>query len=210
MPQRRSPRAESSRGERHLDEPLKRKLPEKLYRAWSKHLGESSTDLEAATNASLWAASEGTAETESARGFISHLREEWLKTSLHALRKDPDFFRRLADLLEAEERQPREATALYCAVMEYVRLWEDLNVDPENITKQQVENLAKRRWAFWRLSKAEKIKGPFERNFGKEQEALLAKEVNLLPDTRWQDIWKRPEFAGLKDGKRGRKAKIVD
>jgi hypothetical protein len=197
---------------RHPSASSKRKLPEALYLAWSDHLGRPGSDMEAAASASLWEAFEGTAKTESATGFISHLREEWLKKSLQALRTDPDFFRRLANLLEAERREPREDGWFYCAVMAYAKLYEDPSVDPETITKQQVEELANRWRAFWRLSRAGKIDGPFKDNFGEEQEALLAREIIGVRQhqPRWQGIWKHPVFSALKDARRGRKPKNVD
>jgi hypothetical protein len=196
-----------------LNEPLTqgttRKLPEELLRAYSDLHGKPGSDMEAAGTARLWAALEGT-ETDSAKGFIDYLREEWLKTSLQALRDDLDFFRRLANNLEAEQWEPREDTAHYCAIMAYIWLYEDPKVEPEEITKLQVQDLSQRWRAFQRLRRAGKINGPFMDNFGEEQETLLAREIKLLPRTRWQNMWKRPEFRRLKDAKRGRKPKIVD
>jgi hypothetical protein len=165
--------------------------------------------MEAASTARLWAALEET-ETDSAKGFIDYLREEWLKKSLQALRDDLDFLRRVANILEAEQREPPEDTAHYCAVMAYIWLYEDPKVDPEEITKHQVQYLSQRWRAFQRLRRAGKINGPFMDNFGEEQETLLAREIKLLPQVRWRNEWKRPEFRRLKDAKRGRKPEIVD
>jgi hypothetical protein len=167
--------------------------------------GDPGSDQEAAASALVWATWEGTAKTNSVRSFIDRLREEWLEKSLEALRADPDFFRRLANILEAKQREPHQDTAHFWNVFAYSRLYENPLLDPAEITKKQVRELSRRYQAFWRLCRDGKIKDSFKDNFGPEQEALLAREIKLLPPVRWQNEWKRPEFKALKDAKRGRK-----
>jgi hypothetical protein len=221
------PRARRRRGPR-------RKLPEELLRACLELYGKPGSDEEAAASALLWAAldseapktvkSSGMAErnrvndgidamlqevakTEEARSFIDFLREEWLKKSLQALRTDLDFFRRLD---KAKQGPGRGKEALHYAILAYAQLYEDPSVDPDKITKLQVQKLAQHRWVFQQLTKDRKITASYSDDLSPEQERLLANAIEWLPQTRWQDIWKHPAFGTLKDAGGGRKRNIVD
>jgi hypothetical protein len=190
----------------------KRREPlERLEMAYARFLhGSPGSDEDAAMSMIFWAQMEEITGIESAARIANNLRRWWLEKSLKAVRTDSDFFRRIAGFLEAEQREPRGNRALNYVYLAYMRLFQNPNVDVDEITKHDVETMAKRWWAFWRLSAAGKMTGSFEDSFGDEREELISREIKLLPKQRWQDIWKRPEFAALKDAKRGPKSKFPD
>lgn len=207
MPQRRTPGAEPARGllksEGHLSTGPRRKLPERLERAGIEYtFGSSDSDEDAAMSLLFWAQ---IVEPIGLEWLKPGLCKWWIEKSLHAVRNDPDSFRRVAKAIEEEQKHPRRARAVYFAILAYTRLYEDPSVDPEKITKQQVEKLAKRWWAFLRLIRDRNITGDFQDNYNDEREKIIAREIKNLPKQRWQDIWKRPEFADLKNATRGRK-----
>ena len=188
----------------------RQKLREGLLRAWGEFLsGSPGSDEHAATSLLFLAEIEVLTHASAVR-TANFLRTRWLEKSLQAARNDPDFFRRLAKLIETEQKEPRSSRAHYFALLACMRLCEDPSVDPETITKSQVKTMAQRWWAYSRLIRAGKIADRFHDQFDDERENLIAREINNLPKQRWQDIWKHPEFSSLRNATRGRKRKIVD
>ncbi|HET9373845.1 MAG TPA: hypothetical protein VFO40_02665 [Chthoniobacterales bacterium] len=148
-----------------------------------------------------------TAAPESIGVHLAHfMGRPWIEKSLQAVRSaDYDFFRRIAKILETEHRDPREsAKTLHFVYLAYIWLYQNPNVDADEITKHEVQTMAKRWWAFSRL----KISGGFQDKFDDGREKLIAREIKLFfREPRWQEIWQRREFAGLKDATRGPKPK---
>lgn len=194
----------------------RRQIPEELQRALSETLQGADPVEQAASTLESWPWYEEARDRNKIFADIAdYSRDLWVQASLSAVRSgDIGFFRRVADAYQEEQRQPRTNRAIYFAQLAYAELYQDPNLDPEEIPKCDVRELAKRRWAFSRLAQAGKIAGGFERRFNDKRDRLIEAEVTLLPEVRWQEIWKRPEFSGLKKGKTGPKPitgrKIVD
>jgi hypothetical protein len=185
-----------------------RELPEDLEAGWIELLqGPDASDEYCAMRLIFWSEVEALiAEEGSSDQTAIPFRRWWLEKSISAIWTDSDFFRRVALLLERERKEPRQNRAPYFAYLAYMRLYQDPANDPEQITKHQVKTLAQRWWAFRRLNHAYTITR-FEEKFGDERDDLIEREIRLLPTQRWQDIWKLPGFAKLKDAPRGAKAK---
>jgi len=187
---------------------IRRKIPEKLKQAWTENLvGSSDPVIEAAMTLAWWSEMEEARDRHKvfARQADFH-RDLWVQASLRAVQSgDIDFFRRVAEAYEQEQREPRHVRVLYFAQQAYIELYKDPDIEPEEITKLDVRRLAKRLWAFHRLKTSGRISGDFMREFKDNRERLVDAEIRHLPEQRWQDIWKRPEFCELKEATRGKK-----
>jgi hypothetical protein len=182
-----------------------RKRPKELLEAGGEFLSGSPGSDESFALGLLFLAEIETATHPAAVSMASFYRREWLEKSLQAVRTDYNFFRRVAKILKAERKAPRADRAQHFVHLAYMRLYEDPNVDADKITKHDVKTMAKRWWAFSRLSHNGKISGSFQDTFDDESEKRIDGQIHFFPTLRWQGIWKRPEFAGLKDAKRGPK-----
>jgi hypothetical protein len=127
----------------------------------------------------------------------------WLQRAISAAQDDPDFFRRIAGILEFRKRHPKNRGALLFVFSAYWHLTRDPHHNLADVTKKKVRELALQRWAFSRLVDRKKLSGEYTDEFTPGQKAVIQQEIDRLPKQRWQDIWRRAALEDLPGSKRG-------
>jgi hypothetical protein len=127
----------------------------------------------------------------------------WLEKAVDAAQDDPDFFRRLATILEARKRFPKERSAVAFVFSAYLRLTQYPLHNPREVTKKTVRVLAMKLWAFSNLVERKKLSGDYTDELTPGQKAILQEEIDRLPKQRWQDLWPILALENLPGSKRG-------
>jgi hypothetical protein len=127
----------------------------------------------------------------------------FLQRAVSAADDDPDFFRRIAGILEHRKRHPKNRSAIAFIFRAYWRLTQDPLHDPKAVTKKTVKTLALKLWAFSRLAERKKLSGEFPDELTHSQKAMIQQEIACLPQQRWQDLWPIAALEDLPGSKRG-------